>query len=92
MNGTSNMARHHEHGHDHETTLHDHHHAGGVNGAVDPKTMLAYQVDHNRQHAAELRTLAESLPNGAGEAVLEAASLIEAGAEKLASALNEMEG
>lgn len=85
--------QHHEHAdHDHDETAHGHHHHGGApNGAIDPKTMLAYQVDHNRQHAAELRALAETLPETAKQTVLEAAGMFEAGSDKLASALREME-
>ena len=62
-----------------------------MNGAIDAKTMLAYQVDHNRQHAAELRALAETLEGTSKDMVLEAAGMFEAGSAKLAEALDAME-
>lgn len=85
--GTTHVHAHsHAHGHGHA-----HHHDAPVNGAIDAKTMLAYQVDHNRQHAAELRALAETLEGASKDMVLEAAGMFEAGSEKLAEALEAME-
>ena len=80
----------HEHTHD-GAHSHHHEHAKPANGAIDAKTMLGYQVEHNRQHAIELRALAEAIGGASGGMVLEAAAMFEAGSDKLAEALTAME-
>lgn len=75
----------HEHHHDHECGCgHDHEHHEGCgcghdHGQADENVaVLAYMLDHNRHHAAELREIAAHLREDGKE---EAAVQIEKGVE-----------
>ncbi len=69
---------------------HDHNHGHPANAAGEPdevRAMLAYMEHHNEHHTAELRELAEALPENAAAAVLEAAAHMDKANEKLNAAL-----
>ncbi len=79
---------HHHHDHDHCGCDHDHGHTHdhehcdcgcGGHGVQDEDTaILAYMLDHNRHHAAELKEIAKHLRTNGKE---EAAAQIEKGVE-----------
>ncbi|MDR3342751.1 MAG: hypothetical protein LBT14_08200 [Treponema sp.] len=84
----------HEHPHTHEHT-HPHEHAPEDNLA-QLKTLLAYMLDHNREHTGELGDMAKKLHQ---VGLCEAADLIDTGVkdfekgnEKLAKALALING
>lgn len=69
---------------------HDHTHGHPAFAAGEPdevKAMLAYMAHHNEHHTDDLRELAESLPERAAAAVLEAAAYMDNANEKLNAAL-----
>ena len=73
---------------------HSHHHAHG-DGEVSAErsaALLAYLVDHNKSHAAELHDLAHGLDGEAADLIHEAVELFDQGNEKLADALRIIRG
>ena len=82
------MHNNHEgHCHDHD---HDHHHSHGAPSQPPTTALLAYMLDHNQHHAAELEELAGQLKE---QGMTQAAETIgvadfNAGNTKLAAALD----
>lgn len=80
----------HDHCHDH---CHDHHHDHSHEAPAQPPmtALLAYMLDHNQHHAAELEELAGQLKEKgmteAAEKILGGVADFQAGNEKLAAAL-----
>jgi len=70
----------HEHEHPHEQMhdhAHEHHHAGAVEPPERVQVLLAYMIDHNDHHAAELVRLLDSLEGDAREKLLASVALFE---------------
>lgn len=73
----------HEHRHEHDHDDHGHHHHHHAHGEAAPgknrdQKILIYMIDHNAEHAREMRELAERLRQAGNE---EAAGLIDGAAD-----------
>ena len=84
------MHNNHEgHCHDHD---HDHHHSHGAPSQPPTTALLAYMLDHNQHHAAELEELAGQLKEQgmtqAAETILAGVADFNAGNTKLAAVLD----
>ena len=83
------MHNNHEgHCHDHD---HDHHHSHGAPSQPPTTALLAYMLDHNQHHAAELDQMAENLQklgmDTAAKQIKEAVSDFQKGNLRLSLAL-----
>ena len=84
----------HEQGHEQEH-IHSHEHAPvgrDVAPAERTRALLAYMIDHNEHHAAELSELADGLDGAARERLLEAIGGFEAANAQLREVLELIKG
>lgn len=64
-----------------------HHHEDTDSAPNRAAAVLGYMLEHNRHHADELRSLADTLESGAAALVLQSVAAFDDGNAKLAAAL-----
>jgi hypothetical protein len=87
----------HEHAHNHPYPhSHSHPHTHGPPDIARIKTLLGYMLEHNREHAGELGSLAHELRHagldGAADTLDDGVKDFDRGNEKLAEALDRIQG